>query len=71
MLEASALLSRSEASWLHRYVLVTPMVSEQWGTAALVMRGWVPDSWRSDPAARAPYQPSGQVLLFATVNAGG
>ena len=37
------------------------MVSEQWGTAALVMRGWVPDAWRNDPSARAPYQPAGEV----------
>ena len=49
--------------WLFRYLLVTPLVSEQWGTAALVMRGWVPDTWRNDPAAREPYQPAGQVSL--------
>ena len=53
----------SQLSWLCRYLLVTPMVSEQWGTAALIIRGWVPDTWRSDPAAREPYQPAGQVSL--------
>ena len=46
---------------LCRYTLVTPLVGEEWGRPALVMRGWVPAAWRSDPAIRAPFQPTGKV----------
>ena len=42
---------------------MTPMVASEWGSAAMVIRGWVPEAWRHDPSAREPHQPQGQVCL--------
>ena len=46
---------------MHRYTLITPLVSDERGKSALVMRGWVPAAWRSDPALRAPAEHHGKV----------
>ena len=48
-----------------RYVLVTPMVDDERGTAVLVNRGWVPAAWRTDAQLRARCQPSGRVRASA------
>lgn len=50
-----------EPGWLCRYLLVTPIVAGEWGSAALVIRGWVPEAWRDDASVRQPHQPAGQV----------
>ena len=44
-----------------RYMLVTPMVDDERGSAVLVNRGWVPAAWKTDAQLRARWQPSGRV----------
>ena len=46
---------------LCRYTLVTPMLANDCGKAVLVMRGWVPAVWKTDPAVREGFEPAGQV----------
>ncbi len=44
-----------------RYVLITPLVNEQWGSGVLVNRGWVPASWKTDSHLQASGLPTGKV----------
>ncbi|CAL8465270.1 g4805 [Coccomyxa elongata] len=45
------------------YVLVTPLENEQWGSAVLVNRGWVPASWKTDAELQASGLPKGRVQI--------
>ncbi|KAK9787505.1 hypothetical protein WJX73_010878 [Symbiochloris irregularis] len=49
------------------YSLVTPLLPDEWGRAALVMRGWVPAAWRTDPAMREGSEPQGQVCVEGVI----
>lgn len=49
------------------YTLVTPLMANEWGKGALVMRGWVPATWRSQPGLRESHQPAGKVHVEGVV----
>lgn len=51
-----------------RYVLVTPMVDEEWGRAVLVNCGWVPAAWTTDAQLRAGCEPAGKVASLLAVS---
>ncbi|KAK9903589.1 hypothetical protein WJX75_009401 [Coccomyxa subellipsoidea] len=46
------------------YVLITPLVNEQWGSGVLVNRGWVPASWKTDSHLQASGLPTGNVQII-------
>lgn len=48
-----------------RFMLVTPLHSDQWNRPVLVNRGWVPSTWRSDAQFRQQWETSGTVSLEA------
>ena len=54
--------------WECRYTLITPLIGEEWGKGALIMRGWVPAAWRSDRDGRAPYEPQGLVSVLCGID---
>lgn len=48
-----------------RFMLVTPLHSDEWNRPVLVNRGWVPSTWRSDMQFRQQWETSGTVSLEA------
>ena len=48
-----------------RYMLITPLHNHHWGKPVLVSRGWVPATWRSDPAFRRRWETPGEVEIQA------
>ncbi|KAL6771980.1 SHY1 [Auxenochlorella protothecoides x Auxenochlorella symbiontica] len=52
------------------YLVVTPLTSADGKRTALVNRGWVPLSWRTDPEERRVGEPSGQVTVVGVVRHG-
>ena len=44
-------------------MLITPLHSDEWNKPVLVNRGWVPATWRSDPAFRQQWETAGSTSL--------
>ncbi len=59
------LLASSSHCLRCRFMLVTPLHSDEWNRPVLVNRGWVPSTWRSDPQFRQQWETSGAVSLEA------
>lgn len=53
----------SMGSATNGYMLITPLHSDEWNKPVLVNRGWVPATWRSDPAFRQQWETAGSTSL--------